>query len=472
MIQILDATKSLSVLAADTSNGLGFVRPISATVTEELNGIYELEAVVSTDEKRYGELEVGGIIRTKAGETSGAQMFRIYELSVPMNGRVTIKASHISYDLNKIAVTPFTATGAANVCTGLVSNALNNSGFTMTTDISNTASAFTLEIPRYFRECLGGWEGSVLDVFRGEYEWDNLEVKMLTRRGADNGVRIAYGKNLTDFRQEENNEAVYTSVLGYAVWNDTTYTGNIYHKVVATDPKIKIVDFSNQYDQNTEPTAADLTTKAQAYATANDIEIPKVNLEVKFVPLWQADEYRWLSNIPSIERVSLGDTVHIDFPKLNVSASARVVRTVWNIVKDRYDSVELGSVKSTLSGIVAKNETAITQVGNVTTSLQGQVEDMAAALTETDRWIAKHYRLSGNSSVTLNMNTGGYMCVLFAQRSQASTGQIFMLESYTANYTTFGSGNITITQNSTRVFTVTNTGSQNITLLCLGGSFS
>ena len=141
-------------------------------------------------------------------------------------------------------------------------------------------------------------------------------------------------------------------------------------------------------------------------------------------------------------------------------------------MKDRYDSVELGSVKSTLSGIVAKNETAITQVGNATTSLQGQVEDMAATLTETDRWIAKHYRLSGNSSVTLNMNTGGYMCVLFAQRSQASTGQIFMLESYTANYTTFGSGNITITQNSSRVFTVTNTGSQNITLLCLGGYFS
>ena len=466
-ITICDDTQTLSDILTAT-NGVGYIAPLSGTVTEELNGQYEAEFIVSSEERRSGELHVGGILKIADNDNGAPQMFRIYEVSIPMNGRINVKACHISYDLNKIAVTPFTATGAANVCTGLVSNALNNSGFTMTTDITNTASAFTLEIPRYFRECLGGWEGSVLDTFRGEYEWDNLEVKMLTRRGADNGVRIAYGKNLTDFRQEENNEAVYTSVLGYAVWNDTTYTGNIYHKVVTTEPKIKIVDFSNQYDQNTEPTAADLTTKAQAYATANDIEIPKVNIEVGFVPLWQTNEYR---NIAPLEAVSLGDTVHIDFPKLNVSASARVVKTVWNIVKDRYDSVELGSVKSTLSGIVAKNETAITQVGNVTTSLQGQVEDMAAALTETDRWIAKHYRLSGNNSVTLNMNTSGYMCVLFAQR-YSGTGAIYLLENYTANYTTFGSGNITITQNSARVFTVTNTGSQNITLLCLGGYFS
>ena len=467
-ITICDDTQTLSdILSA--SNGIGYIAPLSGTVTEELNGAYEAEFTVATEERRFGELKVGGILKIVDNEGGSPQMFRIYEISMPMNGRVTVKACHITYDLGKVAVTPFSSTGAANLCTDIVTNSVNIGDFSMTTDIVNTASTFTLDVPKYFRECLGGWEGSVLDVFRGEYEYDNLTVKMLARRGADNGVHVSYGKNLTDFRQDENNENVYTAVLGYAVWNGTTYVGNVYHKVVSTNPKIKIVDFSSNYQGNTAPTVLDLTTFSQSYATANDIEVPKVNFDVKFVPLSQTNEYK---NIAPLEQVSLGDTVYVDIPKLNVTASARVVKTVWNITKGRYDSVELGETKSTLSSIIADNETAITEVNTTTTTMQGTVNNLVTGLETAEKWIAYHYRLSGNSTVTFNMNSTGYMAVIFAQRSQASTGEIFLIENYTANYTTFGSGNITITQNSSRVFTISNTGGQNVTLMCLGGYFS
>ena len=187
----------------------------------------------------------------------------------------------------------------------------------------------------------------MLDTFRGEYKWDNLTVNFLARRGADNGVRISYGKNLTDFQQETNNTEVYTGVLGFATVDDVCYVGNVYNKT--TGDKIKIVDFSSDYESGQTPTTAELTTKATTYATNNDIEVPSVNIKISFVPLYQTEEYK---NIAPLERVSLGDTVHVYFEKLGVEASSRVVKTVWNVLLNKYDSVELGSTKANLNTVI------------------------------------------------------------------------------------------------------------------------
>lgn len=356
-MKILDNTKSLSTLVADTSNGLGQIQPLSCTVTEELNGIYECEFTVLTTDKHYEDLKNSGLIKVTVGDGS-EQIFRVYFISEPINFVVTVKAQHISYDLSKIVVKPFTATGAVNIKNQLVSHILGSYPFTTWTDISNTTSTFTLDIPRSFRECLGGYEGSVLDVLRCEYEWDNLTVKMYARRGADNGVRIAYGKNLTDFVQEQNNENVYDGVYGYAVVDEVTYeASNYFNKTGATTPKILNVDFSSDYETGQVPTAADLLAKATTYAQNNPIEVPSVNIKIDFIPLWQTEEYK---DILQLERVSLGDTVHVFFDKLNVEASSRVIKTVWNVLTNKYDSIELGDAKANMNTII--NQTVNTAV--------------------------------------------------------------------------------------------------------------
>lgn len=348
-MKILDKTKSLSTLASSTTNGLGNINPISCIVTEELNGIYEAEFQVSTNDKYYPLLKQNGLVKIKVGDNS-EQIFRIYSISEPINFIVTCKCQHITYDLSKIIITPFTATGAVNVKNQLLSNVLGTYPFTMTTDISNTTSTFDLNIPRSWRECLGGYEGSLLDVFRGEYEYDNLTVKMLARRGADNGVRIAYGKNLTDFQQEQNNENVFDAVYGYAVVDDVCYeASSIYNKTGATVPRVLRVDFSNKYESGDVPTGAELLAYATTYATDNDIEVPSVNIKISFIPLWQTDEYK---SILQIERVKLGDTVHVYFEKLGVTASARVIKTVWNSLTEKYDSVELGDARANLNTVI------------------------------------------------------------------------------------------------------------------------
>lgn len=363
-MKILDSSKSLSVLVSDSTNGLGTIQPLECTVTEELNGIYECEFTVLTTDKHYEDLKNSGLIKVEVGDGS-EQIFRVYFISEPINFVVQVKAQHITYDLSKIVVKPFTATGAVNIKNQLVSHILGSYPFTTWTDISNTTSTFTLDIPRSFRECLGGYEGSVLDVLRCEYEWDNLTVKLHARRGADNGVRIAYGKNLTDFVQEQNNENVYDGVYGYAVVDEVTYeASNYFNKTGATTPKILNVDFSSDYETGQVPTAADLLAKATTYAQNNPIEVPSVNIKIDFIPLWQTEEYK---DILQLERVSLGDTVHVYFDKLNVEASSRVIKTVWNVLTNKYDSIELGDARANMNTVI--NETVNTaideKVGNL-----------------------------------------------------------------------------------------------------------
>lgn len=363
-MKILDNTKSLSTLVADNSNGLGQIQPLSCVVTEELNGIYELDFTVNVNDKHYNDLKNSGLVKVTVGDGS-EQIFRIYKIDEPINMISSVHCQHITYDLSKVVVKPFTATGAVNIKNQLVSNMLGSYPFSTWTDITNTTSTFTNDIPRYFRECLGGYEGSVLDVLRPEYEWDNLTVKLHARRGSDNGVRISYGKNLIDYSQEQNNENVYDGVYGYAVVDEVTYKADSYfNKTGATYPRILNVDFSSDYESGQVPTSAELLQKATTYAQNNSIEVPSINIKIDFIPLWQTEEYK---NILPLERVSLGDTVHVYFDKLNVEASSRVIKTEWNVLTNKYDSIELGDAKANLNTII--NDSVSTAVDEAVSDL-------------------------------------------------------------------------------------------------------
>ena len=404
-MKILDSTKTLTQLSTDTTNGIGQINPLSCVVTEVLNGEYEAELTLSVNDKYFSSLSVGSLIEIELDAVRGKQIFEVYFIGKPINEIATIKCQHITYRLGKTPVSTFSSTGAVSTINNLLSHVIGTIEFTMTTDITNTTSNFSLDIPRYFRECLGGYEGSLLDVFRGEYEWDNLTVKMLARRGADNGVRIAYGKNLTDFNQEENNQNVYTSVLGYAVVDDVAYMGNVYDKVVSTNKRVKIVDFSSNFQSGDTPTANDLDTLAQTYATNNDIENPNVNITISFVPLYQTEEYK---NIAPLERVNLGDTVHVYFEKMGVEASSRVVKTVWNVLTKKYDSIELGSVKANLNTVLndVANETKEDIMNSIdvdTGYIETELTNLADLITNgLGLFVTKNVLIDGSARIVLH----------------------------------------------------------------------
>lgn len=361
-------------------NGVGVLKDtIRCTVTEERNGAFELEMVYPLSGQHYSSLAMRGLILAKPNSFSDYQYFRIYNISRPINGQVTINAQHISYDLSGIPVSPCTASNASDALSVLKSHAVVDCPFTFWTDVTTTAS-FKVDVPSSLRSMLGGVEGSILDAYGGEYEWDNTTIKLHNHRGSDRGVTIRYGKNLTDLTQEENCAAVYTGVYPY--WTDsdgnvTQISGNPVVNADGTYDFVRILTLDLSQEFENKPSDEQLKQRAVKYIKANNIGVPKVSLKLSFAQIAKTDEY---ADISMLEQITLCDTVNVQFSRLNVSASAKCIKTVYNVLVDRYDSVELGDARSSLANTVADMGKTVQSTVNKTRSDLERAIDRATQL--------------------------------------------------------------------------------------------
>ena len=346
-----------STEAEFTSNGLGRLSDaISCTVEEERNGAYELTMEYPVYGVHYKDLQNARIIVAVPSDGADRQPFDIYDISRPISGRVTVKARHISYRLSRIPTyskNPDETSGtAALALQRLKSEALENCPFDFWTD-QNSHGSYSTPVPASIRSRLGGVTGSILDCFGGEYEWDKWTVKLWRARGSETSIVLRYGKNITDITQEESIENTVTGVLPY--WHkdaesDTaaqTVVGSIVYAENADKyPYHMTMVLDCSQDFQTAPTTGQLAAKAQTYIKANNIGVPDVSITLSFVALWQSEEYKALA---VLERVHLCDTLRVEFPALGVSATAKVVKTTYNVLKDRYDSIEIGNARTNLA---------------------------------------------------------------------------------------------------------------------------
>lgn len=341
-----------------TTQGLGALSDaVSCTVTEERNGSFELEMQYPVSGVHFSEMQNRCIILAIPSPYRAAQPFRIYRITKPLNGICTVYAQHISYDLSGVPLNPFTAGSAPAAMAGLQSNAEGENPFTFWTDKS-TAANFAVDVPNSIRSVLGGKTGSILDVYGGEYAWDGYTVRLYNQRGQDNGVRIAYGKNLTDLEQDENISSVATGIYPY--WADTE--GNL----VVCDPKVvpapgtydftRVVPVDFSQDFEAAPTPAELQARAESYVQANNIGVPTVSIAVSFVQLEQTEEYR---DLALLEKCDLCDTVTVQFERLGVDAKAEIVKIVTDVLLERYQSVEIGSIRANIADTIAGQQQEI-----------------------------------------------------------------------------------------------------------------
>ena len=204
--------------AADFSTfGLGVLTDtISCEVTEERNGVFECLLKYPVSGQHYGLITKECIVKAKPNDTAAEQAFRIYCITKPLNGIVTIYGQHISYDIVNVPVLPF-STESRSPQLVLSQFLAGDTRFTGWTDYSD-AKAFSVTQPKSVRACLGGTEGSMLSKWYSEFEWDNFTVKFHSHRRQKTGMVIEYGKNLTALEQDEDNSGVYTALLPYAVY--------------------------------------------------------------------------------------------------------------------------------------------------------------------------------------------------------------------------------------------------------------
>lgn len=341
-------------------NGCGILGDCaSCLVTEEANGAFELSMQYPMDGIHFGDIQSRSIIKAKPDQFREPQLFRVYNISKPsMNGIVNISAQHISYDLSGIPVSPFTADGVALALSGLRSNAVVDCPFEFWTD-KNTTGKFTVPHPASIRSRLGGVQGSILDNYGGEYEFDNFTVKLHNNRGMDRGVSVRYGKNLLSLKQEENCQNIATGIYPYWQNQETGAVVQLSEKIVNAPgeydfEKIRTVDFTSHFQE--QPTEEQLRSATERYIKNNEIGVPIVSLDVSFAQLQKSEEYRHLQ---LLERVSLFDTLSVEFPALKVSARAKAVKIVYNVLLDRVESVTLGSVRANIADTIVEQQKEI-----------------------------------------------------------------------------------------------------------------
>ncbi len=421
-----------------TTNGIGTLADaISCTVIEERNGSYELEMEYPLGGINYDEIRNNRIILAMPSDGQKAQPFRVFKITRPIGGVVKIYAVHLSYDLSGIPVAPFTANDCSSALNGLKSNSMIANPFEVWTDISGSGK-YKQNSPASFRSRLAGTDGSILDSFGkgAELEFDRLTVKVHQNRGRDNGVTIRYGKNLIDLKQQESIENVRTGVIAY--WykeeNNTqdVIVGEIQYLENHTDyPKenIHVLDCSADFDK--KPDKQQLNMRAKQYVKSNNIGIPKVSIDVSFIQLWQTEEYK---DVVSLERVSLCDTVHVVFDKLGVNAVAKVIKTEFDVLNERYIKITLGEARSSF-GEAIREATKSTIQPLVKSMVNIAVSNATANISGFSGYVTKITDANGNWSELVISDQADYQQARNVWRwSQGGLG--FSSNGYAGPYTT------------------------------------
>lgn len=414
--------------------GLGALSDaLKCEVTEERNGIYELELVYPTDGIHYSEIEKGALIKAKPNDTSAPQVFRIYRCGKEIKKRVTFYGEHISYDLNGYPIpliTEQTLTAQSAILVAMANSSITIPGFTAWSNIS-TQKAFRNDKPRSMRAVLGGSDNSILDIYGGEYEFDNKLIRLWQSRGSNNGVKIVYGKNLTDLKQDENIADMYTHLFPYArsqvdgTERIVTLTNNatiqIIEGTLIGHEKCLIADLTDYFENGEEITNQKLRSAAQSYIASHDLATPKINITVSFYPLWQSIDYQ---EFAPLEHVSLCDTVTVTFKELGVDASAKVIKTVYDSLKERYVKIELGNAKSSFSDSFYK---AIEeQKADLNYLKNGIPQQISSAATLIQNW-QKDFSEKMNNAFGLNSDTINGKLYFFNSTAIANATYIFTI---------------------------------------------
>lgn len=343
--------------------GLGVLADAtSALVTEERNGRFELEMRYPLDGKLFTEIKNDRIIKVDAAPNLKDQLFKIYRVTRSARSMSIVYAEHVSYLAQYLALEPevsFSGNAQAALNTWSAS-IIDDHPFAVYSDIETTASGkWLIYEAENARRALGGSRGSILDTYGGEYLFDNYRIMLLKNRGEDSGALIAYGKNLTDLEQDEEIASTYTSVYPYYIILHEDGTEEILtlpEKYVDSEhvnkyARRKILTL-NLTEEEGISTVEQLRVRTQKYIEDNNVGVPKVNLRIKYIDLAKTLDYK---DLTLVEEINLCDTVTVYFEKLDIYAKAKVVKTVWDVLLDQYDEIEIGEARASLSKSINEN---------------------------------------------------------------------------------------------------------------------
>lgn len=342
-----------STEAQFTSNGICRLRSCSeVTVTEERNGLYECDFSYPINGENYDEIQLGRIIAVRHDDTADIQPFDIVQREAEINGIVTFHCVHISYRQAKIVAHGKNITGPS-AAFDMFADGLPNNPFSYFTDIIST-KPFPLgdDVPRSVREMLGGTEGSVLDTYGGEFEWDKFNVRLWESRGETADFSIRYGVNMTAYNDEMDSLETYSAIIPYwsgqneqnqpvVVWGDMVTNNEV---TVSGRTECVPMDFSQDFEN--QPTKQQLEDIALEYLEDHEPTIPARTIKVEFV---QSQDSGSFSEFKRLQKCRLCDSVRVVFPRYGMNGYFKIVKTVYDVLQERYTEMELGTLSTTLA---------------------------------------------------------------------------------------------------------------------------
>lgn len=347
-----------STATAFTTRGLGELPDaLSCTVTSERNGIRYLEMEYPTNGLHYSDIAIGRIILAAVSHQS-YDIFVIESIEYSIDGTIEIYApcfacmrltSAIRFsDENEYTWTKGDgATGddvhdimAAldNVIRPLLTRYTDGNvtvpGMAFRGDFSLlSGSSVTVnwgkEKPTAFEVVQ-----AVADALGGEINWNGNRVTINKEIGEDTGLEIRYGTNMTALDAETDGEPYATAVMP----KDST-------------------DLS-EYAQAATPgvfpffrlAVADLTgTTASAYLV--NAQTLKTAIKVQFDPYGNTTNVE--TDVEWLHRLGVHDIVTVVHPQLGLKQKAKIVKAVYNVLTERFESVDVGEVMQDITDTIA-----------------------------------------------------------------------------------------------------------------------
>ena len=331
------------------SNGLGRLRDCTeCRVTEGRNDVYECDFSYPVGGQNYDLIKLGRIIGVEHDDTNDVQPFDIVSCTRPIDGVVSFHAVHISYRQSKMVVTGSNI-NSLTAAFNLLSTATPTNPFTYYTDKTDSTGYMSAADgkPKTVKQLLGGVEGSILDTYRGEYLFDKWTVNLLGNRGTARDFTIRYGVDLVEYEEDLDYSESYSSVVPFWAGSDSVVIGDkqtLAGTTYADRDECIPLDLTDKY-QNA-PTKAQLNSSAQSYLNSNNPILPKQSIKVSFVRLSDSADYAGLADL---YRCSLCDTIKVAFPRYQMEGFFKIVKTVYNVLLERFDEMELGTLSTTLS---------------------------------------------------------------------------------------------------------------------------
>lgn len=407
-----------------------------AFVEEERNGLFELSFIMLNTDSLFNYVKEENIVVINANDTLLNQKFRIYMTRKLMNNRVEVYARHISFDLMYDYIDNVSFENQS--CEYALNQLFRNSNFSKHyrgySDIVN-AQNYSMSMANVL-EAIGGKEGSIIDTFGtgAEILRDNENIHVLNKRGHDNGVTIEYRKNLTGFELEEDTTDLITRILPYAKYNNSETNEEIIVKADYVDsplianyshPYIKSIDYSDKFENGEISTVSKLQELAKKEYKDNKVDIPKQNFKIEFVPLSKCVGYDGLE-----DKISLCDVVTIIDTRYNIKTQSKVIKTVFNVLKNRYESIELGEPRTSLGDIVGNgnNEATVGPQGPPgPPGADGSVGDFPNSLPATPVVTTKVYDFANIEVSWTFENKVYYQYEVYASKEADFTPNIFYL---------------------------------------------